>query len=54
MAELLIAVVIIGVLTAIVLPTIQDKISRRQWALHKKAFYSRMMQALAMVDDLNK
>lgn len=49
MAELLIALTIIGVLTAIILPTIQDKISKKQWELHKKALYSRMTQAIALL-----
>lgn len=49
MAELLIAMTIIAVLTVLIIPTIHDKISKKQWELHKKALYSRMVQAMAMM-----
>lgn len=49
MAELLIAMTIIAVLAVLIIPTIHDKISKKQWVLHKKALYSRMTQAIAMM-----
>ena len=53
MAELLIAVVVIGVLAAIILPALQDKITKKQWNLHKKALNSRMTQAVALLPKIS-
>ena len=55
MAEILISLTIIGVIAAIIIPSLQANIDKKVRATKHKAFYSRLSQALAMIDkDLNK
>ena len=53
MAEILISLTIIGIIAAITLPSLRDNINEKAWATQKKALYSRMSQALAMMTSLN-
>lgn len=55
MAEILISLTIVGVIAAIIIPSIQANIEKKARATKHKAFYSRMSQAFAMIDkNLNK
>ena len=55
MAEILISLTIIGVIAAIVIPSLAGNIEKKTLVAKQKAFYSRMSQALALIDkDLNK
>ena len=53
MAEILISLTIIGVIAAITLPSLRANINEKTWATQKKALYSRMSQAIAMMPALN-
>jgi len=53
MAEILISLTIIGVIAAITLPSLRANINEKTWATQKKALYSRMSQAIAMMPSLN-
>lgn len=55
MAEILISLTIVGVIAAIVIPSLAGNIEKKTLVARQKAFYSRMSQALAMIDkNLNK
>ena len=53
MAEILLSLTIIGVVATITLPSLTGNINERTWATQKKALYSRMSQAIAMMPALN-
>ena len=53
MAEILISLTIIGVIAAITLPSLRANINEKTWAAQRKALYSRMSQAIAMLSSLN-
>ena len=53
MAEILISLTIIGIIAAITLPALQANINEKTWATQRKALYSRMSQAISMMDSLN-
>jgi len=53
MAEILISLTIIGVIAAITLPSLRANINEKTWATQRKALYSRMSQAIAMMPSLN-
>jgi len=53
MAEILISLTIIGVITAITLPSLRANINEKTWATQRKALYSRMSQAISMMPALN-
>ena len=54
MAEILISLTIIGVIAAIIIPSLHANIEKKTMATKKKAFYNRMMQALPMIERINK
>lgn len=53
LAEILIAMTIIGIVTAVTLPALRGNINDKVWATKRKALQSRMTQALAMLPSLN-
>ena len=53
MAEILISLTIIGVIAAITLPALRANINEKTWATQKKALFSRMSQAVALLDSTN-
>ena len=53
MAEILISLTIIGIIAAITLPALQVNINEKTWATKRKALYSRMSQAIALMPSLN-
>jgi len=53
MAEILISLTIIGIIAAITLPSLKANINEKTWATQKKALYSRLSQAIAMMPALN-
>ena len=53
MAEILISLTIIGIIAAITLPSLRANINEKTWATQRKALYSRMSQAIAMLPSLN-
>lgn len=53
MAEILISLTIVGVIAAVTLPALQGNINEKTWATQKKALYSRMTQAIAMMPAVN-
>ena len=53
MAEILISLTIIGIVAAITLPSLRANINEKTWATQRKALYSRMSQAIAMMPSLN-
>ncbi len=53
MAEILLALTIIGVVAAITLPSLMANINERTWNTQRKALYARMSQAIAMMPQLN-
>ncbi len=53
MAEILLSLTIIGVVAAITLPSLMGNINERTWNTQRKALYSRMSQAIAMMPSLN-
>ena len=53
MAEILISLTIIGIIAALTLPALQANINEKTWATQRKALYSRMSQAISMIDSLN-
>ena len=52
MAEILISLTIVGVIAAIVIPSLIGKLNEKVWANQRKALYSRMSQAIAMMPKL--
>jgi len=52
-AEILISLTIIGIIAAITLPNLRANINEKTWATQRKALYSRMSQAIAMMPALN-
>lgn len=52
MAEILLSLTIIGVVAAITLPSLTGNINERTWNTQRKALYSRMSQAIALIDNL--
>lgn len=52
MAEILISLTIIGVIAAITLPSLMANINEKAWATQRKALYSRLSQAIAMMPSL--
>ena len=53
MAEILISLTIIGIIAAITLPSLKANINEKTWATQRKALYSRLSQAIAMMPSLN-
>ena len=53
MAEILLSLTIIGVVAAITLPSLMGNINERTWNTQRKALYSRVSQAVAMMPQLN-
>lgn len=53
MAEILLSLTIIGVVAAITLPSLTGNINERTWNTQRKALYSRMNQAIALMPSLN-
>ena len=53
MAEILISLTIIGVIAAIIIPSLHANIEKKAWATKKKALYSRLSQAVDMMPKLN-
>ena len=53
MAEILISLTIIGIIAAITLPSLRANINEKAWATQRKALYSRLSQAIAMMPSLN-
>ena len=49
MAEILISLTIIGVISAIIIPSLHSNIVQKAWSAKKKALYSRMSQAIDMM-----
>ena len=50
MAEILLSLTIIGVVAAITLPSLTGNINERTWNTQRKALYSRLSQAIALID----
>ena len=53
MAEILLSLTIIGVVAAITLPSLTGNINERTWSTQRKALHTRMVQAVAMMGNLN-
>ena len=53
MAEILIALTIIGIIAAITLPSLRANINEKTWATQRKALYSRLSQAIALLPSMN-
>ena len=53
MAEILLSLTIIGVVAAITLPSLTGNINERTWNTQRKALYSRMSQAIALMPAIN-
>ena len=53
MAEILISLTIIGVIAAITLPALRGCVSEKTWNSQRKALYSRISQAVALMPALN-
>jgi len=53
MAEILISLTIIGIISAITLPSLKANINEKTWATQRKALYSRMSQAVALMPYIN-
>ena len=53
MAEILLSLTIIGVVAAITLPSLTGNINERTWNTQRKALYSRMSQAVALMPNVN-
>ena len=53
MAEILLSLTIIGVVAAITLPSLTGNINERTWNTQRKALYSRMSQAIALMPSIN-
>lgn len=53
LAEILISLTIIGIVAAITLPALQGNVSEKTWYAQRKALYSRLSQALAVMPSLN-
>ena len=53
MAEILLSLTIIGVVAAIMLPSLTGNINERTWQTQGKALFSRMSQAIALMPSLN-
>ena len=49
MAEILLSLTIIGVVAAITLPSLTGNINERTWNTQRKALYSRLSQAVALM-----
>ena len=54
MAEILLSLTIIGVVAAITLPSLTGNINERTWNTQRKALYSRMSQAVALMPSMNQ
>ena len=52
MAEILLSLTIIGVVAAITLPSLTGNINERTWNTQRKALYSRLSQAIALMDSV--
>ena len=50
MAEILLSLTIIGVVAAITLPSLTGNINERTWNTQRKALYSRLSQAVSLMD----
>ena len=53
MAEILISLTIVGVVAAITLPALQGNINEKVWNTQRKALYSRITQAISLMQSLN-
>lgn len=53
MAEILLSLTIIGVVAAIMLPSLTGNINERTWNTQRKALYARMSQAISLMPALN-
>ncbi len=53
MAEILLSLTIIGVVAAITLPSLTGNINERTWNTQRKALYSRLSQAIAVMGNIN-
>lgn len=53
MAEILISLTIVGVISAIVIPAVVGNINEKVFTNQRKAFYSRMSQAIELMPNLN-
>ena len=53
MAEILLSLTIIGVVAAITLPSLTGNINERTWNTQRKALYSRISQAVALMPNVN-
>ncbi|MCM1010837.1 MAG: type II secretion system GspH family protein, partial [Fusobacterium sp.] len=53
MAEILLSLTIIGVVSAITLPSLTGNINERTWNTQRKALYARFSQAIALMPSLN-
>jgi len=53
MAEILLSLTIIGVVAAITLPSLTGNINERTWNTQRKALFSRLSQAVALMPALN-
>ena len=53
MAEILLSLTIIGVVAAITLPSLTGNINERTWNTQRKALYSRLSQAVALMPQIN-
>ena len=53
MAGILISLTIIGIIAAITLPALQGNINEKTWVTQRKALYSRLSQAIALMPSLN-
>lgn len=54
MAEILISLTIIGIIAAIIIPTIHANIEKKTWETKKKVLYSRFAQALPLMSNLDR
>ena len=53
MAEILISLTIIGIIAAITLPILRANINEKTWNTQRKALFTRMSQALGMMESIN-
>ena len=53
MAEILLSLTIIGVVAAITLPSLTGNINERTWNTQRKALFSRLSQAIALMPNVN-
>ena len=52
MAEILIAFTIVGIVAILTIPSVLENFEKKEWKARKKAFYSRMSQAIDMMPKL--